>query len=269
MIKYFFIILICLFSVLLLVFSNETKSNIGEGDRGRKIETIIIDPGHGGKDPGTTGLSGIYEKNVVLDIGLKVKSYLADGYGDIKVVMTRDKDEFIELKNRGVIANENDGDLFVSIHCNARKNEENDKNGFEIYLLDLARINEAIEITYSENKFPDFQNISLDTDRRILKRLESSLLQNVYMKNGTRFSDILQTEIIKGTKLESRGIRQAGFYVLLGASMPTVLIESGYLSNRSDEEYLKSEKGKNEIAKSIYKAIRYYKFDYDFENMSE
>jgi N-acetylmuramoyl-L-alanine amidase len=242
---------------------------VNANNSGRKIQTVIIDPGHGGKDPGTIGLSGTYEKNVVLPISLKLKEYLSNGYGDLKIILTRDKDEFIELRNRGKIANENNGDLFISIHCNARKNDENDKNGFEIYMLDLNRLNEAIDITYNENYFLDIPKFTADTNKKKLNRIICSMAQNSFLKNEARFSNILQMELVKGTKLESRGVLQAGFFVLLGASMPTVLIESGYLSNKVEEEYLKSEKGQDEIAKSIYKSIRYFKFDYDYENMEK
>ena len=116
-----------------------------------KITTIIIDAGHGGKDPGTISLTGTYEKDIVLPIALKLKFFINKNFQDLKVVLTRNKNEFIELKDRGIIANSNKGNLFISIHCNAKKSEENDKNGFEIYLLDLVRIPEAIKIT--ENLF--------------------------------------------------------------------------------------------------------------------
>ena len=254
--------------LFVIFFLNSFTSEIFSypGNDGKKIETIILDAGHGGKDPGTTGLSGEYEKNIVLSIVKKVRNLLESENSDIKVVLTRDKDEFIELKDRGVIANENEGNLFVSIHCNAKKSEENDKSGFEIYLLDLVRLPEAFKITLLENKIFDFINILTDTSFR--KFILTSLLQNSFIRNSERFSSIVQYELSTGSKLESRGIMEAGYYVLLGASMPSILIECGYLSNKNDEEYLKSETGQNEIAKSIYKAIRLYKLEYDFENMN-
>ena len=268
-VKYFTILITFTLLIFLLLPIRNSYLKGGETRNGRRIETVIIDPGHGGKDPGTIGTSGIYEKNIVLPIGLKTKEYLAKGYSDLKIIMTRDKDEFIELKSRGKIANENSGDLFVSIHCNARKSDENDKNGFEIYVLDLGRLNEAIDVTINENKFLDLQKVKVDSNKLKLNRIIGSIAQNSFLKNGTRFSDILQIEIVKGTKIESRGVMQAGFFVLLGASMPTVLIECGYLTNKADEDYLKSDKGKEDVAKSIYKSIRLFKFDYDFENKSD
>lgn len=253
-------------SLLLIVYIFiPLKSPLKSGEKDKKIYTVIIDAGHGGKDPGTIGLSGVYEKNIVLPITLKLRDYLSKEYFDMKIVLTRDKDEFIELKQRGHIANNEEGNLFVSIHCNAKKNDENDKSGFELYLLDLSRIDEAKDITFEENKFiakyENTDSLHLEENKIIV-----SMYQQMYLKYSEKFASILETELIKGGKLLSRGVRQEGFWVLLSASMPTLLVECGYLSNKSDEDYLKSEKGQEEIAKSIYKAIRYFKMDYDFEN---
>ena len=262
--KYYYILLTVtvLSTAVIFILTNKTISQIKSD---KKIFTVILDAGHGGKDPGTTGTTGVFERNIVLSITQKIRDYLSKEYSDIKVIMTRDSDEFIELKQRGNIANSEGGNLFVSIHCNAKKNEENDKSGFEIYVLDLARVDEAKTITYDENLFvakaekPDSAYIE---NRKVIV----SLYQQSYLRYSNRFADIIETEMIKGCKLPSRGIFQAGFWVLLSASMPSILVECGYLSNQSDEEYLKSDKGQNEIAKSVFKAIRYFKMDYDFEN---
>jgi N-acetylmuramoyl-L-alanine amidase len=240
-------------------------TSVPQNSNDKRIYTVIIDAGHGGKDPGTTGLSGVFEKNIVLPISIKLKNYLSKEYDDLKVVMTRDKDEFIELKKRGQIANSENGNLFISIHCNAKKNEENDKSGFEIYLLDLARVDEANKITLDENKFIAY-NEKIDTSYLTQNKMLASVYQQAYLNYSERFSSMIETEMIKGTKLPGRGLFQAGFWVLLSASMPTVLVECGYLTNSTDEEYLKSEKGQDEIAKSIFKAVRYFKLEYDFEN---
>jgi len=255
---------IMLFVFLLILFTTYSEINsVTLSDK--RVFTVIIDAGHGGKDPGTTGTSGIYERNIVLSIVLKINELLSKEYSDVKVILTRDKDEFIELKNRGKIANNEGGNLFVSIHCNAKKNEENDKSGFEIYVLDLARVDEAKNITYDENKFIA-RNEKPDTAYIEQRKIVSSIFQQSYLKYSNRFAKIIETEMIKGSKLQSRGVFQAGFWVLLSASMPSVLVECGYLSNTSDEAYLKSDKGQTEIAKSVFKSIRYFKMDYDFEN---
>ncbi|MEI7484691.1 MAG: N-acetylmuramoyl-L-alanine amidase [Ignavibacteriota bacterium] len=255
---------ILLFIFPVVMFSTYTEINsFTVGDK--RIFTVIIDAGHGGKDPGTTGTTGVYERNIVLPIVQKINDFLSKEYTDVKVILTRDKDEFIELKNRGKIANNEGGNLFVSIHCNAKKNDENDKSGFEIYVLDLARVDEAKAITYDENKFIA-KNEKPDSAYIIERKIETSIFQQSYLRYSNRFAKIIETEMIKGSKLPSRGVFQAGFWVLLSASMPSVLVECGYLSNTSDEAYLKSDKGQTEIAKSIFKAIRYFKMDYDFEN---
>ncbi|MBN1632589.1 MAG: N-acetylmuramoyl-L-alanine amidase [Ignavibacteria bacterium] len=234
----------------------------------KKKFTVIIDPGHGGKDPGTIGLSKIYEKDINLSVSLKLRNYLQNKYDDIKVVMTREKDEFIELKERGNIANKNSGDLFVSIHCNYKKKEENDKNGFEIYISDFSRLPEAEYYTKYQN--PLFSTKDWDTNS--LDWIEySSLLvpvyQNIYQRWSERFASILELEMTKNTVILSRGINQEGFFVLVGASMPVVLLESGFLSNKADETYLKTEKGQEDVAKALYKSIVYYKMDYEFDKM--
>lgn len=265
-IKYITTILI----LSLIIFYPFSKSKTGDRYKpGKKLETIILDAGHGGKDPGTIGVSGIYEKNVVLPITIKTRDLLDKEYNDLRIVLTRDRDEFIELRNRGKIANSNGGDLFVSIHCNSLKPGEPDKNGFEIYIMDLARLNDATNYTYLENKYLNFERKDTIVYKQQAEFLLISMAQNSFLRNSERLADILQMTLGLDTKLESRGVLQAGFFVLVGASMPTMLIECGYMSNKGDEEYLNTSKGQNDIAKAIYKAIRLYKYDFDFENMEK
>ena len=255
-----------IFIFIFLLILQGSKRVFLYDNSGRKINVVIIDPGHGGKDPGTIGMSGAFEKDVNLSIALKLRDFLIKEYDDIEVILTREKDEFIELRERGRIANSNRGDLFISIHCNARKTEEHNKRGFELYLLSLARLDEAADITSNENRYLIPTKKDSLVTKYIPNKIISSLTLNSNFKNSERFAFILQSELGKGIYLPSRGFFQAGFLVLVGASMPSVLVECGYLTNEDDEEYLLSNEGQNEIAKSIYKAIRYFKFDYDFEN---
>ncbi len=228
--------------------------------------TVIIDAGHGGKDPGTTGVGSVYEKNLNLSMALKIKALL-EKYQDIKVILTRDKDEFIELKDRGAIANRSGGDLFVSIHCNYKKSDEIDKNGFEIYLSDLSRLKESEYYTLSQNNSVFFEKRdTMSYQWNLYSHLLVPILQNAYFRQAERFGGIVELELTKETNLENRGLKQDAFFVLVGASMPSVLIETGFLSNKADAAYLKSDKGQSEISKAIYKSIIYYKMDYDFEN---
>ena len=251
------------FILIILIPKNYTEIILAQNN-GKKIETIILDAGHGGKDPGTIGLSGVFEKNIVLSIALKLKDILESEYSDLNVILTRAKDEFIELKDRGKIANDNNGNLFLSLHANYKKNDENDKNGFEIYILDLPKIQDALKVLMEQNNI--FEFLRLRTDTSTNKFILASLLENGFFKYSRQFASIIQYSLATGVRLESRGVFQAGYYVLYGASMPSVLVECGYLSNINDEEYLKSDKGQTEVAKSIYKAIRLFKFDYDYES---
>lgn len=253
-----------IFLIIFFLFHNNSGKTVLAQNFGSKIETVIIDAGHGGKDPGTIGISGVYEKNIVLSIALKIKEILESEYSDLKVILTRDKDEFIELKERGNIANDSGGNLFVSIHSNFKKSEEIDKNGFEIYILDLPKIPDAIKIFIDKNKIFDYLGFNSDTSAN--KYIIASLIENGIFRYSRQFASIVQYTLATESRMESRGIYQAGFYVLYGASMPSILIECGYLSNKNDEEYLKSDKGQTDIAKSIYKAIRLFKYDYDYES---
>lgn len=232
-------------------------------DSNGKLDVIVIDAGHGGKDPGTIGISGTKEKDIVLAIANKLKQIISNNYRDIKIIMTRETDEFIELKERGTIANSNNGKLFISIHCNARKNVENDKSGFEIYVLDPEKKNDATTIIIEQSPFIKTINFPKSVE---IKKIIGSLFQSSFSIYAARFATILNFILSRDTQLESRGIFQQQFYVLYGASMPSVLVECGYLSNKDDEAYLNSEKGQFEVAYSIYKALRYYKMDYEFEN---
>jgi N-acetylmuramoyl-L-alanine amidase len=256
------LVAILLLTVLLMIY---VPANL---QTEKKKFTVIIDAGHGGKDPGTTGISKVYEKDLNLAIALKLRNYIQNKYNDVQVIMTREKDEFIELKDRGEIANRNGGDLFVSIHCNYKKKEENDKNGFEIYISDLTRLPESEFYTKSQN--PLFNQEGKDTTTPEWKEYSNLLVpiyQNIYQRWSERFASILELEMTKNTVILSRGINQEGFFVLVGASMPVVLLEAGFLSNAADENYLKSEKGQEEVAKAIYKAIVYFKMDCEIDRM--
>jgi N-acetylmuramoyl-L-alanine amidase len=250
------------------MFFNQSESQVTPSRKeGNKIDIIIIDAGHGGKDPGSTSVSKIPEKNYNLLIAKYLAEMLRKNYTDMEVYMTRDDDTFIDLKERGRIANSKKGKLFVSVHCNSRLPEEADKSGFEIYVMDALKSNDAVKITQGENQLLR-DNIDTSAGKTTFQNdfILSSMLTNVYRRYSERFAAILQTELIKTTQLENRGIKEEQFIVNWTSSMPSVLIECGYLSNKKDEAYLRSKDGQYDIARSIYKAIRYYKMDYEWEN---
>lgn len=183
---------------------------------------------------------------------------------DVKVVYTRKDDTFVELFKRGKIANEEGGKLFISIHCNSTAKKPSDASGFEVYLLRPGRTSEAISIAERENSVIEYE----ENPERYEKLTDENFIlvtmaHSAYMKYSEKFSDILNKQMGVDMSIPSRGIKQAGFYVLVGASMPSVLIETGFLSNKNDANYLKSTKGQNEIAGAIYKAVKSFRDYYE------
>ncbi len=238
-----------------------------KGRKDWKLDRIVIDPGHGGKSVGTIGLSGVYEKKLALAIALKLGKLIEKNLKGVKVVYTRQDDSSVELYRRGQIANEAGGKLFISIHCNSMPKKPYKTNGFEIYLLRPGRVDEAIAIAERENsvikleegyaKRPEYKEL---TDENFIL---VTMAQSAYMKYSERFAQLVSGEMSGKSRIENRGVMQAGFFVLVGASMPSVLIEAGYLSNRRDEKFLKSSSGQQEIATGIFKAVRKYKVEYE------
>ena len=241
-----------------------TEPDLTDSKNKWNFDVIVIDAGHGGKDAGAIGARGVKEKDVNLGVALKLGKLIEKNLKDVKVVYTRKKDTFVELYKRGKIANENDGKLFISIHANSLKRKPSPTKGFEVYLLRPGKTQKAIEIAEFENSVIEYE----DNPGKYQKLTDEnfilvSMAHSAYMRYSEKFSDLLNHEWTKNTKIPSRGIKQAGFYVLVGASMPGVLIETGFLSNPEDEAYLKSTKGQQDIATAIYKSIKEYKDYYD------
>ena len=228
------------------------------------FDVIVIDPGHGGKDAGAIGVNGVKEKNINLGIALKLGKLIEKNMKDVKVVYTRKTDKFVELYKRGKIANEVNGKLFISLHCNSTPRKPTDANGYEVYLLRPGRTKEAIDIAERENSVIKYE----DNPQRYEKLTDEnfilvSMAHSAYMKYSEKFSDILNKQFSQDLNIDSRGVKQAGFYVLVGAAMPSVLIETGFLSNRRDARFLSSSRGQQKIAESIYLAIKKFKEQYD------
>ena len=228
------------------------------------FNVIVIDAGHGGIDPGTIGLGGVKEKDVTLGIALKLGKLIQENIKGVKVVYTRTKDVAVDLDERGKIANEAGGNLFISIHCNSMPQKPSKVEGFEVYLLRPGRTKEAIDIAERENSVIKYE----DNPARYQKLTDEnfilvSMAQSAYMKYSEEFSDILNKQMSAELNIDSRGVKQAGFYVLVGASMPSVLIETGFLSNRHDVAILKSQKGQEAIAKAIYESVKRFKAQYE------
>jgi len=243
------------------------QESLGKERKDWKLDCIVIDPGHGGKDVGTIGLTGVYEKNIALAIALKLGKLIGKNLKGVKIVYTRKTDKFVELYRRGQIANEAGGKLFISIHCNSMPRKPHKMNGFEVYLLRPGRVDEAIAIAERENSVikleegyenrPEYKEL---TDENFIL---VTMAHSAYMKYSERFAQLVQEEINNNSGIKNSGVKQAGFFVLVGASMPSVLIETAYLSNKHDEKFLKSSSGQQEIAAAIFKAIKKYKVEYE------
>jgi N-acetylmuramoyl-L-alanine amidase len=225
-----------------------------------KTFKVVIDAGHGGKDPGCLG-SYSKEKDVVLNIALKTGKLISDNCPNVKVIYTRKTDVFVELYRRAQIANENHADLFISFHCNA--NEKTEPNGIETYVMGLSKSAANQAVARAENsamlKEADYKN---NYDGFNPNSPESavmfSLYSSAYLNNSILLADKVQKNLVSTTKLLDRGVKQAGYWVLYKVSMPSILIEMGFLSNKNDERFLSQEKNKENIANAIYRAFASY-----------
>jgi len=222
-----------------------------------RLDTVVLDAGHGGKDPGAIGKYGTMEKDVVLDI-VKRTGKLLEKSG-VKVFYTRDEDVFVPLLDRTKMANDTNGKLFVSIHANANKNRK--IQGFETYLLRPGKSEDAIEVASRENSvinLEEFKDQYADLSGEAL--IMATMAQSMFMKESEDLASIIQMELDKRLNTPNRGVKQAGFYVLIGASMPNVLVEVGFLSNPSEEKKLKQSSHKQRIAESLFEGIKQFKF---------
>jgi N-acetylmuramoyl-L-alanine amidase len=230
-----------------------------------KLDAIVIDAGHGGKDPGTIGVSGTYEKNITLGVAQKLGQLIEKNMSGVKVVYTRKTDKFLELYRRTQIANEAEGKLFISIHCNSMARKPSRANGFEIYLLRPGLTQEAIEIAARENDVIQLEEGYEDRYRKLTEEefIIVTMAQSAYVKQSELFAESASRSMAKNLRMKNGGVKQAGFYVLVGASMPNVLVELGYLSNKKEEQYLRSQKGQNKMAEAIFYGIKDYKVKYE------
>lgn len=251
---------------ILITIHNKIFTSTEEEEKTRSkwnFDVVVIDPGHGGKDPGAIGLNNVKEKDINLKVALELGKLIENEMKDVKVIFTRNTDTFVDLYKRGKIANEQDGKLFISIHCNSTKHKPTTANGIEVYLLRPGRTQEAIAIAEWENSVIEYEDNperyeSLTDENFILV----SMAHSAYMKYSESFAEMLNNQFKNNTKLKARGVKQAGFYVLVGASMPSVLIESGFISNSDDKNYLKSSFGQKQLARAIFGAIEEYRAYY-------
>lgn len=230
-----------------------------------KLDVIVIDAGHGGKDPGTIGVTGTREKDVALGVALKLGELIEHNLKDVKVVYTRTTDRFVELYRRAQIANEANGKLFISIHCNSTEHKPSSANGFEIYLLRPGKTESAIRIAEQENKVIEFEEGYQDRYQKFTPEyfIVLTMRRSSYAKHSEDFAEKAAETMAQQLKIQNSGVKQAGFYVLVGASMPNVLVETGYLSNRREEKVLRGVDGQMRIAEALFEGIKDYKVIYE------
>lgn len=246
------------------IINGKVAQNKEPGKDNWKFDVVVLDAGHGGKDHGAIGVNKTKEKDINLAVTLRIGELIKQNLKGVKVVYTREKDEFVELINRGKKANKADGKLFISIHCNSTPEKPSTATGYEVYLLRPGKTKDAIAIAEFENSVIQYEsNPSQYQELNEENFILVTMAHASYMKYSEKFAGILNENMGVDTKLKSRGIKQAGFQVLVGASMPGVLIELGFLSNPTDEKYLASERGKSDLAMSVYNSIKAYKEYYE------
>ncbi|HBG71217.1 MAG: hypothetical protein A2W93_02120 [Bacteroidetes bacterium GWF2_43_63] len=221
--------------------------------------TVVLDAGHGGKDPGALGKRS-KEKDIVLDVVLRVGKYLKN-HDNIKVVYTRSTDVFVELDRRTKIANDAKADLFISMHCNA--NEKTSPNGTEVYVMGLNKTEANLAVAMKENSAALLEENHEDRYDGIDPNsteayIAFSLFQNIYIERSLTMAQLIMKNLNNRLKLYDRGTKQAPFFVLYRTAMPSILIEAGFISNYNDESVLMTDAGKEKIAYSIYNAIISY-----------
>ena len=229
--------------------------------------TVVIDPGHGGRDPGALG-STSKEKDIVLSVGLKLGKLIEDNHPDVKVIYTRDKDVFVPLNQRATIANKAHADLFISLHCNALDRRKTSPQGVETFVLGLHRSNDNLDVAKAENAVIMYEDdYSVKYEGFNPNEPESYIifeyLANEFLDQSVQLASLVQNQLVSNSKRVNRNVRQAGFLVLREVAMPSVLVELGYISNKQEENYLKSSSGQTSLANSIYNGFREYKREHD------
>ncbi len=214
---------------------------------------VVIDPGHGGKDPGAIGHRKTREKDITLAVARRLKRIL-EATGKVRVILTRDRDRFISLGERARIANRAHADLFVSLHCNKARSRA--ARGAETFFLSAARTKWERAVANLENGALRFEGITPpDTSGDLLAYVLSDMAQAQFLKESQQLALSVQTQLARALNLRDRGVKQAGFYVLTGAYMPAILVEMGFLSNRKEESLLRQGWYQEKLARSIARGI--------------
>jgi len=244
-------------------------SNLLSAQTYKKIDRVVIDAGHGGKDPGTVGKKS-KEKDIALKLALKVGNYIEQNLPDVKVIYTRKTDVFVELYKRAKIANKEKADVFISIHCNATTSPN--AVGTETWIIGATKGARNLAIAQKENAAILYE---ADHEKRYDNFDPNSpesyiifeLFQSAYREQSENLATLVQKQFSTRLHRVDRGVKEAGFLVLVNTTMPSILVEAGFLSNPAEEKYLMSEKGQNEIASGIYRAFKEYKHQMEQDDM--
>ena len=233
-----------------------------------KVRKVVIDAGHGGKDPGASGKTA-REKDIALAIALKTGFYIEKYLPEVQVIYTRTGDEFVELYKRAAIANEGGADLFISIHCNANRSAS--PFGTETYVMGLHKNSDNLDVAKLENaailKEENYSDMYEGFDpNQDEDYITLTMFQDAFLDQSSLFADKVQSQFRERVNRKDRGVKQAGFLVLYKTAMPGVLIETGFLSNSKDEAFLKSKDGQTYMASAIYRAFKEYKTEIERED---
>ena len=248
-------------ALILVIFTFSTSYVQAQGNKNFKVKTLVIDAGHGGHDPGCLG-SSVQEKFVCLGVALKLGKLVEDYFKDVKVIYTRDSDVFVKLMDRAKIANKNKADLFISIHANSAQN----KNAFgtETFVMGTKYTDKNLELTKRENSVilleKDYEkNYEGYDPNSPMANILMGLYQQEYLESSINFASKIEHQFRVRNKRNSRGVRQRVLLVMYRTTMPSVLVETGFLTNKVDHKLLKDEVGQAETAGAIFRAFLEYK----------
>jgi N-acetylmuramoyl-L-alanine amidase len=248
-----------------------SSSVYGQSSNRSLLTKVVIDAGHGGKDPGAKGKNAM-EKEIVLAVALKLGKLISENHSDVKVIYTRESDVFIPLDVRSSIANKNSANLFISIHANSNKSSV--PFGAETYVMGLHKSADNFDVAATENSaiiMEDNYNVKYEgfNPKSVESYIIFSMMQSKFLDQSLSFAQLVQSQITGSVSRVNRGVKQAGFLVLWKTAMPSVLVELGFISNPKDEQYMLTESGQNELAEAIYRSFRAYKANYDTKNYVE
>ena len=227
-----------------------------------RLTTVVIDPGHGGKDPGALGHSGSSEKVIALGVAKQLQKLLERSL-KVNVVLTRSDDTFIPLHKRSQIALQKGGKVFISLHCNATKNRS--ASGVEVYFLSEAKTQDAADVAQTENAVIEYEE-NQNEENEGLDNIVMGLLSHQFLKESQDLAaDIHDAIVNRVPNIKKRGVKQANFHVMRGtmANMPSVLVELGFITNKQEEKQLKTSRHQKRLAEGLYRGIKAFKLRYE------